>query len=379
MAQIHLVTPEYPPQLGGVSDYTQLVARALAGAGDDIHVWSPEGGTGDGDHSITVHPAMGRFRRQDLERAGALLDRYPAPRRLIVQWVPHGYGFRAMNVAFCLWLWRRAANGDQVEVMVHEPYLEFWEGTWRQTAAAAVHRVMTVILMRAARRVWISIPAWEAMWKPYGFGRPVPFTWLPIPSSVQAPAPDEVARLRQRVGGQSRLVVGHLGTYGPHIASMLMERLPAVLAHPARPRVLLIGAGSDTFLPRLLARCPDSADAVHASGTVTAGDLAAHVAACDVMVQPYPDGISARRTSAMAALLLGIPIVTTTGRLTEALWEASGAVKLSPVGDLAGFPDHVRQLLEHPDERRQMAHKARALYDELFDLRLTVAALRTAA
>ena len=28
----HIITPEYPPQLGGVSDYTQLIAKGLAAA-----------------------------------------------------------------------------------------------------------------------------------------------------------------------------------------------------------------------------------------------------------------------------------------------------------------------------------------------------------
>ena len=40
--------------------------------------------------------------------------------------------------------------------------------------------------------------------------------------------------------------------------------------------------------------------------------LAEHVRACDVLVQPYPDGISSRRTSAMAGLALGVAVVTTT-------------------------------------------------------------------
>ena len=70
---------------------------------------------------------------------------------MIVQWVPHAYGFRAMNLGFCLWLWSRASRGDDIELMVHEPYLAFWGGSWRQTAAAIVHRLMTVVLLRSAQ------------------------------------------------------------------------------------------------------------------------------------------------------------------------------------------------------------------------------------
>ena len=37
----HVITNEYPPQTGGVSDYTQQVARALVEQGDEVHVWCP--------------------------------------------------------------------------------------------------------------------------------------------------------------------------------------------------------------------------------------------------------------------------------------------------------------------------------------------------
>ena len=53
--------------------------------------------------------------------------------------------------------------------------------------------------------------------------------------------------------------------------------------------------------------------------------LADHIGACDLLIQPYPDGISSRRTSAMAGLALGIPVITTTGSLTESLWAETRA------------------------------------------------------
>jgi hypothetical protein len=37
----HILTGEYPPQPGGVSDYTRQLARALVDAGDSVEVWAP--------------------------------------------------------------------------------------------------------------------------------------------------------------------------------------------------------------------------------------------------------------------------------------------------------------------------------------------------
>lgn len=378
----HLVTPEFPPHVGGVSDYAQLIARGLAEAGDEVHVWCPSGGSSETTDRFVVHAELGELRRADLDRLDGLLDRCASPRRLLVQWVPHGYGHRAMNLMFCLWLWRRSTRGDKVDLMVHEPYLAFWEGTWRQSAAAIVHRVMTMVLLRAATRVWVAIPSWERAWRPYTLGRRVPFGWLPIPSSLGAPDAETVRLVRKRFAVDSRPLVGHFGTYGPLVADLLFSMLPAVLEPPvgatSAPRVLLIGSGSEQFRMTFVRAHPQHAAAIHATGSLLPADLAAHVAACDVLVQPYPDGISCRRTTAMAGLRLGVPIVTTRGRLTEPFWDETHAVKLSDVRDAAAVAQQVRDLLERPEERGHLGKIGRELYDRTFALRHTVAALRSA-
>src|SRR5687768_15809878 len=99
---IHIITPEYWPHCGGVADYTRQIALELAQAGDKVHVWCPAGCAGEAGDAPAIHPALGRFTKDDLAAVDVLFDEFPAPRRLLVQWVPHGYGFRSMNLHFCL-------------------------------------------------------------------------------------------------------------------------------------------------------------------------------------------------------------------------------------------------------------------------------------
>jgi glycosyltransferase involved in cell wall biosynthesis len=379
MAILHIVTPEYPPTTGGVADYTRLIARRLAQAGEAVHVWCPQSVEEQAPEPFAVHRDFGRFAGADLARVDALLDRFTAPRRLLVQWVPHGYGCRAMNLRFCYWLWTRAQRGDEVELMVHEPYLAFWEGTWRQTGAAVVHRAMTVMLLQAARRVWVAIPAWETKWKPYALGRSVPFTWLPVSSSLPAPERAAVDTLRKQIVPLHQPLVGHFGTYGSPVASLLLDGLIELLSTLPAPHVLLIGTGSERFRREFLQQHPTYAQRITATGPLDEALLAAHIAACDVLVQPYPDGISSRRTTAMAGLSLGVPVVTTGGALTESFWESSNAVRLARVGDTTTLVGHVERLLRYPDERTQLVSTAKALYLGMFDVTRVVAALRTAA
>lgn len=271
-----------------------------------------------------------------------------------------------MNIAFCAWLWKRARLGDRVELMVHEPYLAFWEGSWRQTAAASVQRVMTMMLLRAARKVWVAIPAWQRMWQPYALGRAVPFEWLPVPSALTRPAPDEVSALRRRLGAEP--LVGHVGTYGPLITNLLDGIIAELVRSDSTIRVALLGNGSQQHAAHLVKQIPDLDGRIIAAGMLSADDLALYVSACDVLAQPFPDGVSSRRTSVMAGMNLGVPVVTTRGRLTEPFWDSSGVVKLADAGDSAGFAEHVRQLIRSPHERKQLAGEARRMYDAQFDV-----------
>lgn len=381
MAEWHVITGEFPPQPGGVSDYTAGVARGLAAAGDRVHVWCPSHeGAAPETAGVAVRRDLGGLRPSDLRRVGGLLDRFPAPRRLLVQWVPHGYGYRSMNVGFCLWLWYRAAcRGDRVGIMLHEPSLPFRRAAWKQNAAAVAHRVMTLILLRAADRVWVSTPAWTARWRPYALGRPVPFDWTPIPSSVPVvDDPDGVAALCERYAPGGERIIGHFGTYSAEVSAPLAAILEGVLGRSAGRVALLLGRGGERFRDELVRRCPALAERVHATGGLPAPELSRHLSACDLLVQPYSDGVNGRRSSVVAGLSHGRPIVTTAGENTEPVWPASGAVALAPAGDPSAAVERVEELLESAAGRERLGLAARELYRSHFDLRHTIAALRSA-
>lgn len=378
MTEWHLVTGEYPPQPGGVSDYTYLLACALAADGDLVHVWCPgEGGAQESPSGVVVHRSLGSLTPSDLRRASAELDRFPAPRRIVVQWVPHAYGLKAMNVPFCAWLAaRRVGSGDLIEVMAHETCLEF-AGSWRQRAAAAVHRGMLALLVLAARRIWVSVPAAANIWRRYTFGRAVPTEWLPVPSNVSVVHdPEGVQYLRSRFAASDGVVLGHFGTYGRLIADPLARVLLQVLRNDDRCTILLLGRGSEAMRDRLRVEAPEFGSRILAGGALPAREASLHLQACDLMLQPYQDGISARRGSAMAAISHGLPVVTTADWRTESLWAERRAVALVPAGDERALAELTLRLIGDSAERERLGAAAASLYEERFALRHTVAALR---
>src|SRR5438552_399542 len=70
-------------------------------------------------------------------------------------------------------------------------------------------------------------------------------------------------------------------------------------------------------------------------------------------------------------------IVTTRGWLTEPLWEQSGAVDLVDAGDPGALAQSAERLLRDRSRREQLSSRACALYDARFDVRHTIAVLRS--
>ena len=189
----------------------------------------------------TVHPCSARFPPPTC--GGPVGTRcLPGAAAPVVQWVPHGFGQRSLNLGFCLWVARRARAGDLVDVVVHEPYLEFGWGPLRHLTMAVVHRLMTAVLLRAADRVWISTPAWESRLRPYALGRASRCGGCRCPA---ARPPRAAPAAPHRSSPAGRPLVGHFGTYGEAVATLLEERLAGVMAGPSRPALLLLGAGGE--------------------------------------------------------------------------------------------------------------------------------------
>jgi glycosyltransferase involved in cell wall biosynthesis len=378
-AEWHIVTCEYPPQLGGVSDYTRLVAAGLAGAGDRVHVWAPKiDGARPAHSGVQIHDEPGSYSRADLRRMDAALDRYAAPRRILVQWVPHGYGYWSMNVGFCLWLLRRARrHGDVIDIMVHEAFLPFRLDRVKENLAAAVHRLMTVILLRAATRVWYSIPNWEALWRPYALGRPIPFAWLPLPCTVPLDVHGDVtAEVRSRFAPEGQPLLGHFGTFGADIRNVLVRVLAALPRTLPNYSILLIGPRGEEAAREVVERRPDLVGRVHATGALAAEDVSPYIDACDTLVQPYTDGVSSRRTSFMAGLALGKPTVTTLGFASEPFWKDSGAAAFAAPDDIAALSAAAEHLLTDSAARRRIGASARDLYRARFDIGHIIRTLR---
>ena len=360
-----ILTGELPPRCGGVGDYTAQLAAALAAAGDDVVVCVPGAiGVADPIPRVELVVLPDRFGRH----SRAVLDRIQQKRRakLLVQYVPNAFGARGSNLSFCRWLGHRRETGDAVAVMFHEPYFYFGWRAPHRNALAVVQRAMAALLLRAAGEVYVSTSAWNRYL--------TPFAPRSAPSPITAPIPSTIPVQAQLATRNEARLVGHFGSYGLHIAPLLRDTLVRLLESDQGTSVLCMGHGSEEFA-RDLSSGREPSGRVRSTGYASHADIASAIAACDLMIQPYPDGVTTRRTTVMAALANARPVLTTTGALTETVWHSTRAAALEPV-DAAALAGRAGALLRNPLRLAELAARGEAAYRAHFALEHTIERLR---
>jgi glycosyltransferase involved in cell wall biosynthesis len=148
-----------------------------------------------------------------------------------------------------------------------------------------------------------------------------------------------------------------VGVFSPRAAGFNAAWLAsgaAALAREPAVRWIFFGAGSDAPPDGFPAR----------PGTLCLGWLAperasAVFAALDVAAAPFDDGLTLRRSSAMAALAHGVPLVSSRGPLFDPALE-DAAVCAEGAGD---FAEALRRLVTDAGLRERQGRRGREIYE----------------
>ena len=353
------------------------LAQALAAAGDSVEVhvpgpWSPPPATG----GLPVHVLPDRFGPRSVAVLREAQRRAPAV--MLLQHSPFNYGARGMNLLFPHLL--RTIPGP-LAVMFHEVAFPREPGQpLRHALLAQAQRQMARALLARASAACVSTTAWNPTLASLGWSGPI--TLLPIPSNL-LPPPALPSRAVLRAGlslADGDVVVGHFGTYGAPVAGPLAATLPALLAGAPSRRALLLGRGAGRFREQLLRAHPGLEAQLCIPGNEEAAQVSRALVACDVLLQPFEDGVTTRRTSFMAALAHGRPVCTNRGPLTEAGWESLAGVHLAPNARGESLRETTETLLARGREAwDESGRQAAGTYAQHFSLDQCVPALRELA
>lgn len=373
----HILTGEFPPDPGGVSDYTRQVALGLVKTGYPVTVW-----TGGRDHDslktegVQVNRVLDRYQTSRLKLLEAELIRFDAA-TLLVQYVPHGFGWRAMNLPLTHWISRQAKAGRDVRVMFHEVAFPFVKRPVQHNVLSVAHRWMAWTILRYSPVVYTSTSAWDAIlgcYAPSGLRT----ICLPIPSNIPEADLKAAEDFRRTIVQPffDPSIIGHFGTFGGAIRELALATFKRLLPGGLNRLALLIGRGAQQAALDLQQSVPAAANRIFALENASEKDVAAAVKACDVMLQPYPDGISTRRTSAMAGLANRVAVVTNEGELAEPFWSREGIAAVAASPDPVLLEEQVVRLLaDKPIREKQAldgydAHRRKFSLDSTIDVLL---------
>jgi hypothetical protein len=377
----HIITGEYPPQLGGVSDYTQRICTGLVRAGCNVNVWA-NGAIEEIEQPIEnlfVHRCINGFKPRSLQELGRMLDLFPSPRKILIQYVPHSFGFKAMNLPFAWWLRSRVLrNGDDLRVMFHEVAYPWVTWPIRHNLIAAINEIMVRAIIRVASKIYVSTSAWNPRLIRLGSDESKLAT-LPIPSNIpESIDSDAVSRIRNQLGGddRSKKILGHFGTYGQNITRILAPTLERLFSEPQSLKVHFIGRGSETYAKSMLSKFPQLHGKVSAFESEFASEISHHIRACDIMLQPFGDGANTRRTSLMACLQNHRATISTFGHHSESFWKQHHVVRLSGIHDFDSMTSHVCELLADSRERHALGERGFEYYRNNMSLEKSISILR---
>lgn len=278
---------------------------------------------------------------------------------MLLQYNPFIYGRWGFApwLPFKLWSLKRSEDRPKIAVMVHESPFPISGlksaviGIWQRLQFLAVRLIADVL--------FVSISAWTDDLAGKWPRRPV--YHLPVASNLPDMRRARVS-VRETLGaGRETLVLASFGSGHP---SRLMEYVAKTTEAitSAGIRVILLNLGSDSPGVQV------NGVPVIAPGYLDDEESARYLAAADIYLAPFVDGVSTRRTTVMAALQHGLPVVGTDGELTDGvLRRATDALSLTPAGDSVAFADAACVLAKDAAERNRRGARARSLYETQFD------------
>ena len=334
-------------RVDGVLDYTLRLTEALrSGLGVDVRVCDRGPG-----FRWTVHQDGADAREVSGRDVAADFDRADW---VVIQYSPFAFG-RWGVAPWLVRLARRIAGSGsaRLAIMVHEPFVV--EGL-----LSRIQQYQLRALLSVSSIAFASIERWSESLVSLNAGRCV--IHLPVASNL----PDRRANreaARERLGARPETtIVAAFGSARPGRQVGFIRVAADAVASRASSPILLLNLGADA--PDIESRVRNLSQLK--PGYQTPDELGNCLAAADLFLAPFTDGVSTRRTTLASAMQHGVPVVGTYGALTDSVLTGpeSGLI-LVPADRPDAFALAAQRLAADGEERAVRGDLVRAAYERL--------------
>jgi glycosyltransferase involved in cell wall biosynthesis len=415
--KVCFLTGEYPPMQGGVADHTAHLARHLIGLEMEVsiltsyrcqidesanrqpipHTQYPISNT----RSPIVYPVITGWGLGCWRQIGRFLEEHH-PDVLHIQYQAAAFDLGGW-VNWLPWWLRRRQTRPRLVVTFHDlrvPYLFPKAGPlrWRSILALARNSDAVIVTnVEDEQALGKALGLRDSGNQESGLGEsgirtqgisfpdspspdsliprsPAPLTLIPLGSNVepQPPANYDRGRWRARLGMiEGAFLLAYFGFLNESKGGEdLVLALDGLVRRGYDARLLMIGGQVGDVDPtnrayagrvRSLVQTHSLTERVYWTGHISPEEVSANLLAADVVVMPYRDGASFRRTTFIAALRHACPVVTTypTVRLAE-LCDGDN-VLLVPPHDAEALVSAILRLADDTELRSRLSQGAQAL------------------
>ena len=384
MMKVTFLSGEYPPMQGGIADHTATLAHHLLPLGVESSVlisqrWqaagSPEAASFAPQFlgSPAIHPLLPNWGWRCWPGVTNFLAAH-RPDMLHIQYQAAAFDLGGW-VNWLPWYLRQRRSPTRVVTTFHDlriPYIFPKAGPlrWRSILALARHSDRVICTNREDLHTLTQ-----------ELNSPPHLALVPLGSNIEPQPPADFDRAvwrRHYQATERTLLLAYFGFLNDSKGGEeLIEALALLRQQGLDVRLLLIGGDVGHADPTNLAYAQkvqaligrfELAESVHRTGYTGLAEVSANLLAADVVVMPYRDGVSFRRTTLIAALRHGCPVVSTSPADPSLIPEIRPGenMLLAPPRDAAGLAQTIALLANDPALRQTLASGARQL-GQLFE------------
>ncbi len=368
MTRVTFLTGEYPPMQGGIADYTAQLAAHIKplGAKPAVLISRKYPANGETRHDgVTVFPALSGWGWRSWREIQRFLAVHPTD-VLHIQYQAAAFDLQGW-VNWLPWFLRRFPRRPRIVTTFHDlriPYLFPKAGPLRWRAVLALAKYSdAVICTNAEDATTLRRYPWGTHVSEIPLGNNVP---------VNSPAGYNRQAWRKTLGiTESSLVMAYFGFLNESKGGEdLITLLDALVQQGIDACLLLIGGEVGDSDPtnadyarrvRQMIAGRQLSGRIIATGYVPLPEVSAHLLAADVVVLPYRDGVSFRRTTLIAALQHGLPVIGTTPAIPVPQIVDGENMLLVPPHDVLALTGAVIRVAGDADLRHRLRKGARTL------------------
>ncbi len=354
--RVLFITGEYPPNQGGVADYTAILRAELRALDVTSEVLTS---SNCASTERSVHPVVGTWGFP----FWGITQQILSERHFDVVHIQYQTAAFDLKPAVNLlpWYLRRRSPRPAIVTTFHDlrtPYLFPKAGPLRRWVTHMLGRRSDAIIF-TNREDWEEWEAAAAARVPSSKKTPAHQIYVG-PNIAEVPITAERRRALRNAYGvpTNAFLVGFFGFVNLTKGLDTLFAAARILRDQDIPvHVLIIGGSlgaSDPYnavyqkhLQRIIYRLGlDTEDILLSTGYLSAADASHALATCDAMALPFADGVSLRRASMLAALDHGLPVVSTYPKQPSPEIQESDALLLVPPEEPAALSQALRRLYD---------------------------------